>query len=165
MLFKDLDSIKAAGFTGFRTIKDLWNDDSSIPNERGVYIVLTLEPSLKKFALKGAAGFFKQRNPNVSLEELQKNWVHDSHIIYIGQAGGNGSSSTLRIRLRQYLNFGKGKPVGHYGGRYIWQLQNPSDLLLAWKVLMHDDPKIVERGLLLDFISSYGKMPFANLTM
>jgi hypothetical protein len=82
------------------------------------------------------------------LEELSKNWVENSFVVYVGQAGGNDSAATLRKRLKQYLDFGKGKPVGHYGGRLIWQIQHHPEILIAWKVLTKDDPKIIERKLI-----------------
>jgi len=162
-MYKNIESIKAAGFAGFKSISQLWIDHSTIPNEKGVYLIINPKYEAKKFLDKGVGGFFKQKDPNVSRDVLLNNWVEDSLIIYIGQAGGNGSTATLRKRLKQYLDFGKGKPVGHYGGRLIWQIQNHPDLLIAWKVLKNDDPKIIERELINDFINNYGKMPFANL--
>jgi hypothetical protein len=162
-MYKSIDTIKAAGFIGFKSITELWKDHSEIPNEKGVYLIINPESESKRFLNKGVGGFFKQKNPNVSLEELLKNWVDNSFVVYIGQAGRNGSAATLRKRLKQYLDFGQGKPVGHYGGRLIWQIQHHSELLIAWKVLKNDDPKIIERQLINDFVNNYGKMPFANL--
>ena len=162
-MYKNIDAIKAAGFTGFKSITELWKDHSAIPKEKGVYLIINPESEAKEFLIVGVGGFFKQKDPNVSLEELSKNWIENSFVVYIGQAGGNGSAATLRKRLKQYLDFGKGKPVGHYGGRLIWQIQDHPELLIAWKVLKDDDPKIIERRLINDFIDNYGKMPFANL--
>lgn len=162
-MYKNLETLKAAGFTGFKSISELWNDSSTIPNERGVYLIINPKSDSKKFLTKGVGGFFKQKDPNVSQEELAKNWVENTFVVYIGQAGGNGSAATLRKRLKQYLDFGKGKPIGHYGGRLIWQIQHHPELLIAWKIIKNDDPKIIERQLINDFIKDYGKMPFANL--
>jgi hypothetical protein len=165
MLFESIQTLKASGFSGFKSVRELWNDHSAIPNERGVYLIINPDCSANKFLIKGVGGFFKQKDPNVSIYELEKNWIPDCHVVYIGQAGGNSSSATLRKRLKQYLDFGKGKSVGHYGGRLIWQLANHPDLTIAWKALKENDPKIIERQLLNDFRNHYGKMPFANLTM
>ena len=165
IMYKNIDTIKAAGFTGFKPISKLWKEHSAIPDERGVYLIINPKCELKKFLTKGVGGFFKQKDPNVSQEELSKNWVENSFVVYIGQAGGNDSAATLRKRLKQYLDFGKGKPVGHYGGRLIWQIQHHPELLIAWKVLKIDDPKIIERELINAFVKYYGKMPFANLTL
>lgn len=162
-MFQNIESIKEAGFTGFKSVSDLWNDHSAIPNEKGVYLIINPKYETKQFLSKGVGGFFKEKNPNVSLEVLANNWVENSFVVYIGQAGGNGSAATLRKRLKQYLDFGKGKPVGHYGGRLIWQIQHHSELLIAWKVLKNEDPKIIERQFINDFTGNYGRMPFANL--
>ena len=162
-MFQNIESIKEAGFAGFKSVSNLWNDHSTIPNEKGVYLIINPKCETKKFLPKGVGGFFKEKDPNVSMEVLANNWVENSCVVYIGQAGGNGSAATLRKRLKQYLDFGKGKPVGHYGGRLIWQLENNSELLIAWKVLKNDDPKIIERQLINDFADNYGRMPFANL--
>lgn len=163
MQFKNIENIKAAGFIGFKTVSDLWNDHLTIPNEKGIYVVLN--PGLKKnFLPKGVGGFFKQKDPNVAIEELERKWVPDSLVVYIGQTGGNGSSGVLRRRLKQYLDFGKGKPIGHYGGRHIWQLANYSELVFGWKVLKTDDPKNIESQLIQKFIYEYGKKPFANIS-
>jgi hypothetical protein len=65
---------------------------------------------------------------------LKDKWVENCSILYIGQAGGNGSVTTLKKRINQYLDFGKGKPIGRYGGRLIWQLSHHSELIVAWKI-------------------------------
>ena len=112
----------------------------------------------------GVGGHFKKKDPNVSVTILGNKWIFNCQIVYIGQAGGNGSSSNLKNKINQYLNFGKGKPASHYGGRYIWQLSNYKNLLVAWKPLPMTDPRIEEKNLMHEFVSSYGKLPFANLT-
>ena len=70
----------------------------------------------------------------------------------------------LHSRLVQYLRFGQGKKVGHWGGRFIWQLQNHEDLVFSWKITPNNDPSEVERSLLSQFVDQFGKLPFANLT-
>ena len=123
-MFRDLVQIKESGFQGFRTIDELWNDRSSIPNQRGIYLILTPDNSSIEFLTMGVGGHFKKKDPNVSVTILGNKWIFNCQIVYIGQAGGNGSSSNLKNKINQYLNFGKGKPASHYGGRYIWQLSN-----------------------------------------
>jgi hypothetical protein len=77
-------------------------------------------------------------------------------LVYIGKA------ARLRTRLRQYRDHGQGKPVGHWGGRYIWQLSDSGELLVAWKVT-NDAPRLVEKEMLAAFVDRYGQLPFANL--
>lgn len=164
-MFTNFDEIKKAGFAGFKTIKQLWANSSSIPKEKGVYLIINSGFTKKDFLLKGTGGFFKAKDPNVSLAILNNNWVDNSLVMYMGQAGGNESSATLKSRIKQYLEFGKGKPAGHYGGRYIWQLRNSSELIVAWKIIKIENSSIVEQELFKDFLSYYGRLPFANLKM
>lgn len=163
MNFNDIDEIKRAGFVGFKKMSDLFSDCTSIPKVRGVYLVLNPNPAYKAFLEVGTGGFFKGRNPNVSVEVLNSNWVENSLVLYIGKAGSETSQATLYSRLKQYINFGQGRNVGHWGGRYIWQLENSADLIVCWKPLPKDDPREVEGQLIRQFTSTFYKRPFANL--
>jgi hypothetical protein len=113
---------------------------------------------------EGTGGHFKGQDPNVSLSELKDNWVEGTPVIYIGKAGGAGNTATLNKRLGQYLRFGQGANVGHWGGRYIWQLADSRDLIVCWKTLTDDDPREVEHQMIAEFKATHaGKRPFANL--
>lgn len=94
---------------------------------------------------------------------LKLNWVADANVLYIGKAGGPNSKSTLRKRIGQYLRFGQGKKIGHWGGRYIWQLSNSDELRIAYKTLPGEDPAITEKAMITEFQRLYGKKPYANL--
>jgi hypothetical protein len=163
MNFTELEEIKKEGFEGFKTMRELFNDNSIISKMKGVYMVLNLSKE-KEFLTVGTGGFFKGKNPNVSIQELKNNWVENAIVVYIGKAGGEGSGATLQSRLGQYFRFGQGKNVGHYGGRLIWQLKNSADLIVCWKELPTEDPRMVESELIRQFVSQYSKLPFANLT-
>jgi len=165
MDFNSIDDIKNTGFIGFKRIGKLFADDSLIPTTRGVYMVLYTSSEPPVFLEKGSGGFFKGKNPNVSIAELKSNWVNDTQVVYIGKAGKESGSATLKSRLRQYFQFGQGRDIGHYGGRLIWQIQNFSDLLVCWKELPDEDPREVEYALLSEFMKRYNKLPFANLVM
>lgn len=60
--------------------------------------------------------------------------------------------------------FGQGKPVSHWGGRLIWQLEDAKDLIVCWKVLEKEEPRNVEKEMIQEFKEQHkGKRPFANL--
>ena len=164
MNFNSREEIEKYGFQGFRTVSELWQDKSSIPKIRGVYLII--DPNFEKieFLSTGVGGFFKGKDPNVSISELKSNVVPKSHVIHIGKAGSPTGQATLYSRLGQYLNFGQTKNIGHWGGRYIWQIKRHSDLIFCWKPTPTDDPREIEKQLLSKYIKDFGKRPFANLT-
>jgi hypothetical protein len=167
--FDWIHSLKTEGFVEFRKVSDLFLNCSYVPNERGNYLVLYLNGNRPEFVPKGVGGFFKGKNPNVSIAELLSSWVDGTIVIYIGQAGGvragKWSSQTLNDRISTYMKFGQGKDVGHFGGRYIWQIRDYRDLVLCWRPWPNKirNPKQVEGELIPEFRSVYGKRPFANL--
>lgn len=163
MDFNNIDSIKSNGFLGFYFIDEInWNI-SIIPKKQGVYLILNKAENCPGFLGVGSGGHFKGKNPNVPIEKLEDNWIEHSKVIYIGKAGGGNSKATLQSRLLQYMKFGQGSPVGHWGGRYIWQLRDSGKLVICWKPLPHDEPRQVESTLIEQFVSLYGERPFANL--
>src|SRR5579859_4525814 len=114
MNFKDLTQLQAEGFQGFKTKKELFVEDTCIPMVKGVYLVLSNQRKTPVFLKRGSGGFFKGRDPNVPIRELEEKWVKNVPTIYIGKAGGDSSKATLHSRLRQYFRFGQGKKVGHW---------------------------------------------------
>ena len=169
MLFDSIDSLKMEGFTGFISIADLQTSCSAISRERGIYLVSYLGDTRPIFYPKGTGGYHKGSDSNVDIFELERKWVDGTIVVYIGQAGGmrdgKWSDATLYRRIRQYIRFGQGQPVGHRGGRYIWQMKNYEDLIFCWKPLPNniEDPMKVEGELLKEFKKIYGRLPFANL--
>ena len=86
-------------------------------------------------------------------------WVTDSPVVYIGKA------DVANRRLKQFARFGVGEPVGHWGGRYIWQLADSADLLVAWHPISWGEPaREYEKRVLTRFAEIHGARPFANLT-
>ena len=61
------------------------------------------------------------------------------------------------------MKFGRGEPVGKWGGRYIWQLGDSHNLLVCWKLTPNAIPRNMEKELLREFEAVYGKLPFANI--
>ena len=163
MNIENLDSIKKSGFNGFKKIAELKLNASPIPKIKGVYLVIRPDNSKVEFVENGTGGFFKDKNPNVAISELKNSWIEEAQIVYIGKAGGSESDATLNSRLKQYLNFGQAKKVGHWGGRYIWQIKNIDDYIICWKELPDEEPRSVEIKLMELFRQKYNNLPFANL--
>lgn len=157
-----VSTLKKLGFKGFLSIEAVNEDLKVIPKTIGVYIIYS-ESTTPHFEVVGTGGFFKQKNPNVSMEDLIQNWVVQSTVLYIGKAGSLSGSATLYKRLKQYFDFGHGKAVGHYGGRYIWQINNPYKLKVCWLPTPNQEPREIEKELIQQFIAQFGKRPFANL--
>ena len=147
-------------FTGFSSVGSFKESSAlrQIPDVSGVDLVLRVSDEAPVFIESGTGGFFKGRNPNVPLCKLEADWVEDTTVLYVGKA------ASLRKRLGQYIRFGQGKPVGHWGGRYIWQLADSGNLLLCWKTTKkEEDPDALETELINRFRSCHGCRPFANL--
>jgi hypothetical protein len=162
--FNNITSFREYGLTGFHGIQHLYGNLDVIPKEKGIYFVLYDHNDQPEFLSAGTGGHFKGRNPNVTIEKLNENWVDDTKVMYIGKAGGETGRATLQSRLKQYLKFGQGIPVGHWGGRLIWQIKNSGSLTICWKPLPDNDPREIEKNLIQDFLLQYGNRPFANLT-
>jgi hypothetical protein len=106
------------------------------------------------------AGWFKGEDPSVPDARLQSEWIEGAHVVYIGKA------DVLRRRLAQFGRFGAREPVGHRGGRLIWQLADANDLLVAWhEITWREAASDYERRLLTLFAELHDRRrPFANLT-
>ncbi|MGP1345355.1 MAG: hypothetical protein ACTS3F_01630 [Phycisphaerales bacterium] len=165
--YANVDGLRADGFTGFVKVRDLRDCKlASVPGKSGdlgVYIMLRMAEGVPNFLEVSTGGHFKGRDPSVRLDVLEAKWVPGSKIVYIGKAGAPGKSATLRSRLRQYLDFGAGRPVGHWGGRYTWHLPDSDDLVVCWKLTPNADPREVERRMIQEFAEAFGCRPFANL--
>jgi len=133
-----------------------------LPRTQGVYLIVRNSTSAPDFLETNVGGWFKGKNPTTDLDTLRGKWVADSPIVYIGKAGGDGSSATLNSRLWQYMQFGLGKDIGHWGGRYIWQLADNKDLVVWW-TSTDRDAEAVESELLDAFHTRFGILPFANV--
>lgn len=158
-----IDFLQSNGFEGFKSIAHYTNNLDELPRQRGVYILINPSKDEPQFLTIGTGGYFKGQNPNVDKATLVSAWVTLLPIVYIGKAGTLTGKATLHSRIKQYLQFGNGKNVGHWGGRYIWQLKDASSLLICWKSLNNKEPRIVEHFLLSKIMEHYGKLPFANL--
>jgi hypothetical protein len=145
------------GFSGWVPFRTMRAQIDQVPAAGGVYVVVREPKQTPKFRDANSGGHFKGRDPTVSSEALSANWVSGAEVVYIGKA------DDLRRRLREFADFGTGRPIGHWGGRLIWQLADSGKLLVAWKQTPPGAiPQTVETGLISRFRAVYGKPPFAN---
>lgn len=150
-----------AGFTGFLPFSEL--PASDVPPGPGVYVVTRTAERVPVFLVQSPAGRFKGKDPTVPVAELQTSWVPGEPVIYIGKANAGVSGTRgLRKRLDEYRRHGAGQPVGHWGGRLIWQLADSSELLVGWRPAA--DARALEKSLIAEFVTMYGQRPFANRT-
>jgi hypothetical protein len=156
----DRRSLEAHGFTGFVTFDDLresWLD--YVPKTGGVYAVLRVSEQPPAYLTSNPGGRFKERDPSVVVAVLEAKWVASCSVVYVGK-GDN-----LQRRLMQYARFGAGEPVGHWGGRYIWQLEDSAELLVAWKRCVEGQTAAeLEREIIGQFKEPYDCLPFANIS-
>ena len=128
-----------------------------------MYLILRTAADAPRFLPRSTGGHFKGNDPSVDCAVLTDRWIDSALIIYIGTAGGDGLDATLKTRLRPYLRFGEGKRIGHWGGRYIWQLADAENLVVCWKATPDEEPIAVEHRLIDRFGASFhGALPFAN---
>ena len=154
-------ALSAAGFMGFVRIAELPTTD--VPQGPGVCVVLRTGVSPAAYLPTSGAGWFKNKTPTVALASLEAAWVDEAAVLYIGKAGvGARGNRGLRKRLSEYKRFGAGEKIGHWGGRYIWQLVDQAELLVAWKSVVNVDPEDVEAEMLDAFVARFGVRPFAN---
>ena len=152
-----VEKLKDEGFNRFETVEKLMRNPKLKKKKKGVYVVLYTTGTYPIFLQVGTGGFYNDKDPNVSIEELETNWIDGEQVIYIGKA------TSLRNRLSQYMRFGSGKKVGHKGGRYIWQLKDSANLIVCWK-RTKENPRDVEKEMIAEFkLSHQGRRPFANL--
>lgn len=164
MLFDNISEMKSFGFFGFEEIQSLMNNNcTNVPDRKGIYFVLRNEGP-REFLPNSVGGHFKEKNPTVPTQTLEDRWVDNALVVYIGQSGGGSSDATLNKRMKQFMKFGQGQPVGHWGGRLIWQIKDNKKLKICWKSLPNDDPREFEKELIQQFENHYSKKPFANIS-
>lgn len=155
----DEQGARATGFEGFVPFADL--PLAKVPPRPGVYLVLR-EAMAPTFLTQSTGGRFKGKDPSLDESRLRAEWLDGTQVVYIGKASARKSKADgLRRRLDEYRRFGQGKPVGHWGGRLVWQLVDSDALVVAWKE--SESPSELESELLAAFVRDHGRLPFANL--
>ncbi|MFL5953424.1 MAG: hypothetical protein ACJ76I_04855 [Gaiellaceae bacterium] len=160
-----IDGLRSAGFGGFTTFADLLDGQlQNVPCEPGTYVVIRASDASPTFLDTSCGGHFKGRDPAVRREILMGKWNESCALLYIGKADRSTRRRSLRRRLHEYARFGRGEPIGHWGGRYIWQLADSEDLLVAWRAAQHGQTGAdAESELVAMFKERYGRLPFANI--
>ncbi|WP_104175985.1 hypothetical protein [Arthrobacter sp. Y81] len=155
-------SMKQDGFAGFRPFAEL--EINRIPQAPGIFAVLKPEDFHVQFLAKSTAGVFKKKDPSLTQAALAAEWVDGADVLYVGKAGpGSKGNRGLRRQVQEFMDFGQGKPPGHWDGRLIWQLANAKSLLIAWKELPAGGLNQAEAKYHADFSGEFGRLPFANL--
>lgn len=129
-----------------------------------MYVVFRTDPGEPMFLERSVAGPHYGKDLTVPVAELADVWTEGASVVYIGKAGGPKSRATLRGRVGRFRNQGRGSSAGHAGGKYVWQLADHAELLVAWKETPGEIPRAVEEGLIAAFRREHGRWPFANLT-
>lgn len=158
----DRSALTSEGFAGWVRIADLPQAD--VPSGAGVYVVVRPGVAPPRFRPTNPGGRASEKDPTVPATELREAWVDGAEVLYIGRAtSGVGKRRGLAKRLGELLRFGRGQTGNHWGGRYIWQLADSDELLVAWLETPDVDPEEVSARLLARFEQDYGHLPFANL--
>jgi hypothetical protein len=132
---------------------------AQVPDRPGTYVVLREKDEPPEYSSEALAGGFKGEDPTVPVSVLEAKWLPGCHVVYIGKA------KNLRTRLGQYMKFGAGRNIGHRGGRYIWQLSDSADLLVAWRTCAEGEAHAgAEADLVREFKRAHGGLPFANIS-
>jgi hypothetical protein len=154
-----VDGIDLTLFAPGTTTSALHQDRyDEVPTTRGVYVVLRDSAEKHEFLATSGAGWFKNRDPSYPENIVNAAWVEGARVMYIGKAEG---ARGLRQRIRQLVEFGFGKQIGHRGGRMLWHLKDYASLLIRWYEC--EDADAMETLLISQFKSVYDDArPFAN---
>lgn len=158
------EDLAAEGFVGFLTVGQLHRSGCfEVPDERGAYLLLRGSEAPHRILPRSQAPAWRGEDPTRPVEELTARWVEDTALLYAAAAPGSGVRHRLRQRVKRLLRFGHGSVVGHWGGRFVWQLAESSRLVVAWRPCSDDeDPHAIVNDLLGRFERTHGVRPFAN---
>ena len=110
----DVEDLRRRSLEGFLAVERLAGPQPlEVPIESGVYAIVRTATTPPAFLERSGAGRWKAKDPTVPLERLEREWVKGAQTLYIGKA------KSLRERVGELLEFARGLPKRHYGGRLI----------------------------------------------
>ncbi len=152
--------LECAGFQGWHRFGDIRQHLGAIPTSAGGVYIVYREATHPPTFLERSPAATRRGNPSEDAAVLAERWIEGVGLVNIGKA----KHGQLRKRIRAYHSFGSGGSGRHSGGRYIWQLADALDYLVAWRELPADVvPRDVEEAMIADFSDEYGKRPYANI--
>ena len=157
----DESDLKNRGFLGFKKFRKL--DLQEVPTSPGVYAVLRDRDRVPHVLDACVGGWFKGKDPTLDRHSLAEKLSLSAETLYIGKADRGSGNRGLRKRITEFVRFGNGEPVGHWGGRCIWQLEDAQDLRIAWLPVLDRLASEIESELIEEFVRTYRSLPFANL--
>ena len=106
------------------------------------------------FVSESPAGWSRARTPRSTRACCGHAGCSEVPVLYIGKATAGASGRRhLRKRVTELVEFGAGRPVGHRGGRCLWQVQGSSRFVVAWRV--EAAPTRAENELLDQFLARH----------
>ena len=129
MALFDVQDLHRRGFEGFVAVDRLDGPQpQELPVESGVYVVVRTATGPPAFLERRGSGWWKGKDPTVPLERLEREWVEGAQTLYIAKA------KSLRERVGELLEFARGLPKRHYGGRLLWRVERCEHLLVACRL-------------------------------
>lgn len=107
---------------------------SEVPAGAAIYVVLRPDSQPPVFFDTNSGQAVRGRRHSVPISDFDAAWVPDAEVVYIGKADrGASGDRVLSKRLDEYRRYGADLGGNHNGGRYLSQLRNSEDLLVAWR--------------------------------
>lgn len=145
--------LRDIGFEGFVRFAEL--PATAVPSTQGVYAMLRCTREPPGFLPRNPAGAIRG-DPSVSPEVLATAGMNGAEVVYFDKA------AQLQRRLDVYRRQGLGSRARHWGGRFIWQLADASELLVAWLTTPDAAPERVGSYFIRRFTEATGQRPFTN---